>query len=216
MKSGRKPTSKKPAVAVLALLALVLGYWGYAALDRRAQERAVLELVAQATVQLRTGLAAERTPAAAVTELEQDVERLQQMKATRAAALANQAELYVISAREILRRREAGAALEGRAAASRAALHAHMALAHRRGPGWIQDAAALKRKVELDHGDLARTLDALDELLATLPQATKALAPHVERNALLDEAVRNAARRHAQEEKQRAERSLAEARRIGA
>jgi hypothetical protein len=210
-------SSKKPALIALALaLAALAGYWAYAVHDKREQERAIVALVADTTEQLRAALAPPRRAAAGpLARVEQHFEALQAMRATRTAAFAEGAEHYLLSAREILRRREAGATLEARAASSDSALRAHMASAGRRNASWIQGAATLKRTLEAEHAELRRTLNALDELLETLPEAAKRVAPHIEPGLLLEESVRATARTRVSEDLTRSEKELAYARRLG-
>lgn len=208
--------SKKLALTGLALALVAAGSYGaYAVHDKRAQERAIVALVAETTAELRTGLAAPQSAGEPLGKVEKHFEALQSFSPTRARALASGAELYIVSAREILRRRDAGAALEQRAVSARAALLAHMASARGRNASWINDAAALKRKVQAEHAELQRTLHALDELLETLPEATKRLSPHVERRLLLEDAARAAARKQVGEAITRADRQLTELRRAG-
>ena len=47
----------------------------------------------------------------------------------------------------------------------RRALEAHMTRGASRSPAWFNEALALKKKVETDHGDLANVLKAYDDLL---------------------------------------------------
>lgn len=210
--------SKKPALIGLGLaIAAMVGYAGYAEHDKRAQERAIVALVSDTTEQLRAAFGTPpRAPAEPLARVEGHLGSLQALNATRASLLAGGAELYIVSARELLRRRQASALLEQRALESRSALAAHMASARHRSATWIQDAATLKRKVEAEHSELQRMLTTLEEQLETLPAASKRLAPHVERRLLLEEAVRAAAQRQVSEALARTEKALAQTRRLGA
>ena len=94
--------------------------------------------------------------------------------------LVQATEPYLVGAREILRRRADASRLTQKAAASRAALAAHIARAPRRDTPWIRAAMDLKKQVERDHFDLDVQLNALADLLDTLPEANKRLTPHVQ------------------------------------
>jgi hypothetical protein len=137
---------------------------------------------------------------------------LQGAKAPRDPRLAEAAELYIIGAREIVRRRVEAERLERQAAASRAALTSHMTRGVRRTEAWFHGALELKKRVERDHYELNLTLKALDELLYTLPEAEERLAPHVAPAVLLDEAERLEARRQLALETQRADAALGKVR----
>jgi hypothetical protein len=57
-------------------------------------------------------------------------------------------------------------------------------------------------------------LKALDELLYTLPEAEKTLAPHVGRAVLIDDTLRDSARKQTQDEMRRAADDLQRARHL--
>jgi hypothetical protein len=204
-------SNRTVAVAVAAIAVAVaagLAYMGYAAAQKRAQQRYVKELVVDTTEKLRQVLA-ERGVPDLVGPLDAN---LKEAKAPRDPKFADAAEQYILSAREIARRRAEVERLERRAAASRQALAAHMAHAARRGTGWMDQAIVLKKRVEDDHFNLGVELKALDDLLFSLPEAEKALSPHVGREVLIDESLRVSARKQAQDELRRATDDLARAR----
>ena len=100
------------------------------------------------------------------------------------------------------------------AAASRHALAAHMASASQRGTGWLNQALALKKRVEDDHFNIGVELKALDELLFSMSDAEQRLAPHVGREILVEESVFTAARKQAQDDLRRSADDLEGARRL--
>jgi hypothetical protein len=108
--------------------------------------------------------------------------------------LVQDTEPYLVGVREILRRRTDASRLEQKAAKSRAALVAHMSRSERRDTPWIRAAMDLKKQVERDHFDLDVQLMALSDLLGSLPEANKRLAPHVQASLLLEDAKRRSAR----------------------
>jgi hypothetical protein len=177
---------------------------------KKVEDQRIAVLVADTTVQLRQALGKGPSGASQV-KIE---EYLQGAKASANAALGSAAEHYLLGARAIARQRAESERLQREAAAARNALAGHMARAERRNPNWIKNAAELKRRVEVSHADLNRTLKTLDDLLGNLPDAEKRLAPHVAASALLEAGEIDAARKRAQEESKRAAAELEQVRRI--
>src|ERR1700694_2043218 len=188
-------------ITAVVLVAAAIGYTMYGKHQNQAQERAVAALVRDTTVQLRQALSA--TPSAEIfSRLDAN---LKSLKAPRQPELADAAEHYILGAREIVRRRVDAARFAQQAAASRQALTPHIhAAGGRRGEGWFHTALDLKKRVERDHFELDVTLKALFDLLGSLPDAEKRLAPHVEPGLLLEESLRLKAREQALEDSQRA------------
>jgi hypothetical protein len=188
-------------IAALVIAGAVTGYTMYGRHQRLQEERAVAALVADTTTQLRQALTATPTK-----EIFSRIDgHLRSLKAPRQPELADAAEHYILGAREIVRRRVDGARYAQQAAASRRALTAHMnAAGGRRGEGWFRTALDLKKRVEREHFDLDLTLHALYDLLGSLPDAEKRLAPHVQPALLLEEPLRLQAREQAREDAERA------------
>jgi len=194
-------------IAVVVLVAAAAAWWGFAARQKGTERETVLKVVGETTAQLREALA--KPPSAElVAQMEAN---LQAVKAPRHRELADAAEHYIIGAREIARRRADAARLSGEAAASRQALASHMA--HRsQSASWYSDATKLKTRVEQQHADLGRTLKAIEDVLFTMSDAQKRLAPHVPANLLLEASARDAAGKQAQADAQRAAAELEKAR----
>jgi hypothetical protein len=193
------------AAAALALFVLAAaGYWAHAAWDKHAQQRKVTELLRDTTEELRRGLAPRAAFPGLVARID---ENLQAATAPRDPRLAEAAGLYILGAREIVRRRVEAERLEREAAASREALAAHMAR-NRRNDAWFRGALELKQRVEREHRDLDITLKAMDDLLYSLPEAEKQLAPHVSAAVLLEEDERREARRQLELRQKRAAAAL--------
>ena len=199
------------AVAGFLVLILVIGgYFTFGVWQKHAQQRRLAALLQDTTEQLEQALTARPSP-----ELVKRIDsNLHAAKAPRDPGLADAAELYILGAREIARRRVEVDRLARQASASRQSLAGHMAGARRRNDGWFRDAMELKRRVERDHFELGITLKALDELLYTLPESEKRLADEVGPALLLAENVRQVARKRAQEEARRASAALEQARRL--
>jgi hypothetical protein len=196
--------------AIALVVVAGLAHFGYAAAQKRSQQRHIKELVVDTTEKLRQVLLA-KAASDVVAPLDAN---LKQAKAPRDPGLADAAEEYILGAREIARRRAEADRLSRQAAASRQALAAHMAHASHRGTGWMDQAIALKKRVEDDHFNLGMELKALDQLLATLPDAEERLAPRVGRDALIDDNLRVAARKQAEDELRRSAADLEGARRL--
>ena len=199
-----------PLLIAALVIAGAVGYTMYGQHQRLQQERAVTALVADTTTQLRQALTATPT-----REMFSRIDgNLRSLKAPRQPELADAAEHYILGAREIVRRRLDAARFAQQAAAGRRALTAHMNAAggSRRGEAWFRAALDLKKKVEREHFELDVTLKALYELLGSLPDAEKRLAPH--RALLLEEPLRAQAREQARADAERAAAELEKVRRL--
>jgi hypothetical protein len=203
--------SRPSFLAISALAVLVIaaaGYWLHAAWDKHADEQRLNELLRTTTEELRRGLADHASP-----ELVEKIDdNLQAAQSPRNPRFAEAAGLYILGAREIVRRRVEAERLQREAARSRAALAAHMKRSSRRNDAWFRGALELKQRVEREHRDLEVTLKVLDELLYSLPDSERELAPHVAPAVLLQEAERRAARDELQLEAKRAAAALEKAR----
>ena len=200
------------AVGIIAIGAIALiGYGVHAASQKRAQQRQVVAVVQDSTDKLRAALTQKAT-AEMVEALDAN---LGAARAPRDPQLTDGAEHYILSAREIAKRRVDTDRLWARAAVSRQALAGHMARAERRSEPWLRTAVALKKKVEDDYFEVGITLKALDELLYRLPEEEKRLEARIGMQALLERDAIAAARKQAQADARRATDELASTRRIG-
>src|SRR3954470_7332812 len=200
------------AVGIIAIAAIALIAYGFhAAGQKRTQQRAIIATVQDSTDKLRAALTEKAAPDV-VAALDAN---LTAARAPRDPQLADGAEHYILSAREIARRRVDTDRLWARALASRQALAGHMARAERRSEPWLRTAVALKKKVEDDYFEVGITLKALDELLYRLPEEEKRLEARIGTTALLEREAINVARQQAQADAKRANDELASVRRIG-
>ena len=188
-------------------IASLVGYILQKEVRARYEARTMVTMLGEATKQLKIGV--KTVPPGALDELEGNLKRVQGWSNTE---LADATEQYLVGTREILRRRAEANRLTEKAAASRAVLAGHFGRAGRRDTHWIRNASALKRQVERDHFDLNMQLSALADLLESMPQANKRLAPHVEASVLLDDAARRAAHAAVLAEARRAQSQLDKAR----
>jgi hypothetical protein len=202
MATSRSATSRTATLIAAALgIAIAAGVgWGlHKASKKRSEQRAVVAIVGDTTAQLRDAL---KTASPEVVEKIEGNMRVAQAWSN--PELSEATEHYLLGAREILRRRVEADRYEEKAAASRAALLAHMNRAARRDTPWIRTALVLKKQVERDHLELEVELRALADLLDMLPQANKRLEPHVERTLLLDDGLRKQMYRQVVDESKRA------------
>jgi hypothetical protein len=184
-------------------------------------ESSAASSAAQATAHLREaaglGLGAPRA-AQALGALGEDLERrvaaLRAEDASRNRALAEAAELDVVDAQAILRNQAAAARALAAARASRRALEAHLDRAAGRGPGWIQNALALKSRVERDYFDARTAAEALEGLLKGHRDSQDKLRAVAPRAPLLDEALRQQLQHAARAAVERAEADLQRLRRL--
>ena len=199
-----------PLVATVGIaIALAVGFGVHFSAKKRGEQRAIVTVVGDTTEQLRTTL-----KTASPKGLDKVEGNLKIAKGWSRPELVDAAEQYLIGAREILKRRAEANRLAQKAAASRAALSAHMTRAGQRDTDWIRTASSLKKQVERDHFDLDVQLKALADLLDDLPQANKRLSPHVEASLLLEDDVRKAARQDVLAEAKRASAELEKVRSI--
>ena len=196
------------AAALGVAIAAGVGYGLHNATEERNEKRAVLSVIGDTTAQLHDAL---KTPSPeALAKIEGHLRVAKTWSPERAEAT----ELYLLSARAILGRRADADRLVQKTLASRAALAAHMTGAARRDTTWIRTATHLKRQVERDHFELDVQLKALADLLDSLPEANKPLAPHVEASLLMDAGLSKQARRDVLEQAKRASAELEKVRRL--
>jgi hypothetical protein len=206
MASSRTGISKiGTVIAALAGIAIAwgVGYGLHKAAKKRSEARAVVSVVGETTTQLRDAL---KTPSREA--LEKIEGNLRVARTWSNPEVADATEIYLLGAREIVRRRTEASRYAQKAAASRAALSAHMNRAGHRDSPWFRTAIDLKKQVERDHVDLDIQLKALADLLDTLPDAHKRLEPHVAASLLLEDGLRRQARGAVLEEAKRASAEL--------
>ena len=193
---------------VIALAAAIAGWVAYSSSQKAQQQAAIRQLVADSTTLLREALTKSPT-AGAAAKLDAN---LQAIKAPSERAFADAAEHYILGAREIVRRRLDADRMIAETAAGRQGLAAHMARPSVPRERWIHSAGEMKRRIESQHADLGRVLKAIEDLLFSMPEAAKNLAPFVSADLLIEEPAVNAARRRARAEAARAAEDLQKAR----
>lgn len=158
-------------IAAAVLLAIVATLF-YGSMRKHGLESKAVSHIATATAHMREALALRLEAPAAAGQLEEHakavaqlVDSLKREDAHRNRALAGAAELYLVDVHAIVRNRANAARARGAALASRRALTGHMAAAGGRGPGWIQNALALKQRAERDSFDYRNALGTYAGLL---------------------------------------------------
>jgi hypothetical protein len=155
-----------------AIMLAIVGTMFYGSKKKLDLEARSATSINQATTRLQEGLAVTLDAPAAAGTLEahtkavgQLLEALQREDMHRNRPLAEATELYLVEAHAILRNRTNAARARGAALASRRALTGHISAAGSRGPGWIQDALALKQRAERDSFDYRNALGTYAGLL---------------------------------------------------
>lgn len=220
--------AKTLAIAAGALvLAVVILSWGYGAYKTQNLRSTVTTNLSDAGGRLRETLSVETGAAAAdrlqlakkldghAAAVDQHIERLKQLPAERDRTLADDADSYLVTVREIIRRRGAINRLYVQHTESLGILREHMRADNRTG-AWVQQAVRLKEKAEKDFRDYTLTVSAYDTLLAGLPASQKKIAVNAGASALAEDALIAKAREREQEGAKRAEAEMEKVRKMAA
>ena len=215
------------AVALAALVAVsLLGYYAYGEYGKRELRGRVAALVSDTTVRLSDvlsigigGALIERPDAAAKLDeqaeaVDANLEVLRRMNARPNRPLVDAAELYTLTARELLRRMASSHRSGVDLSASTKALFALTQGAARRSESWIGETLRAKDAAERDFLNYRVAVEAAASLLAALADARAKLAQAVDSKLLLDDGVRGKARDQALEMLRRAAKEIDEARRL--
>jgi hypothetical protein len=198
------------AVALIVLAAAAAGWWGYGEHQKREQRKAILALVADTGARLRAGLGATAEGPEAARQLDeetaaadQNLSALKSLDASRQPVLAEAADDYLLTVREILKR-VAVQRYRQLLAQSLQALITHMRADDHSG-AWVQEAVKARERAQKDHRDLGLAIGALDQLLQSFPASQKKIAPYVEPAALIEDGAVEAARARAIESRKQAD-----------
>lgn len=186
-------------IAAVAVL-LALGVWAYTAYQEHSARKLVLALVKDASQRLRTALGPQ-AGAPADFELhartvESHVATMRKLDTSSLRPLADAADGYLVSVREILRRLAVIQSARERLPASLDALTAHVQ-SDRGAAAWPQEAVRLKESVDRDFREYRIATESYASLLESLPGAQAKLAPHVDAAWLVDEKIVKDARTQA-------------------
>jgi hypothetical protein len=210
IRRGMKRHPGAPTFSViLVLLAALVAYWGYGEHRKRELPRTVSALVQDASLRLQDALKGEGDALDAhpdvLRRLDQHViavsAHLSKLRATDTAAIeafANAADDYLLTAREILRRRAAEYRYRMALSDSTRALREHMRFDNHTGT-WITEAVRMRNRMEADYRDYRLTTEALAKLLELFSESRARLVPYADRAVLADEKAVSAARGRALE-----------------
>jgi hypothetical protein len=186
-------------LAVVVVVAMV-GAWAYTLYEAYAARRTVLDLVQDSSERLRTVFRTRPTETAAFDEHARAVEAsaaaLRKLNPSRIVELADPADGYIVSAREILRRRAAMHSSRVRLTESIGALIAHIN-ADRGAADWPRQAVELKEAAERDFREFRIATESYTSLLDTFPAAQAKIAPYAKPAWLIDEQIIKEARENA-------------------
>ncbi len=204
-----KPATRTYIIAAIALVAATaLAFWGYGAYKKRELHNGVGAILKGASGQLREALALEAGPAPAerlklaqkldesAVATEKSIEQMKRLQVDRDLALVDNADSYLLTLREIFRKRSAANRLFVLHTESLAALRDHMRADNRTG-AWVQQAVRAKERAEKDYRDYRLAVATYGTLLGTLPAVQKRIAPYVGADALVEDALLVKARERA-------------------
>lgn len=211
------------AIALAVIVAAsVVGWWSYGEHQKRQQHDAIVALLADTGAQLRAALTATAGGPEASRKLEEQVaaaERnlsaLKGMDARREEALAEAADDYLLTSREVLKRVANMQRFRGLLSESLQALIEHMRADNHTG-AWVQQAVKARERANKDHRDLELAAGALDQLLQSLPASQKKVAPYVDPSLLIENGAIEAARARALDTAKRATAEIEKTRRLDA
>lgn len=224
--SGFKTKTIVTGLSVLVATS-AFGYWSYSEYQHQELRNAVTELVKDTSVRLGDALDARTAPTSGerlknlrrfyehVEVVDGHYQKLQGMNVSRIGELADAADDYVLTSREILLRRASSQRNRLKLSGSIQALRNHMRADNRTG-SWVTEAIRAKDRVEEDYRDYKRTIDALAKLVESFPASRTKMAPHVEAALLTDIALVEQARQQALQASRQAEEEIAKVRQLAA
>ena len=205
-------------VAMIAVV-LVLGVWVYKTYQKNATRNAVLTSVKDTSERLRAAVAS--TPAqepvdfdAHVRAVEVRAAALRERDTSALRPLADAADDYLVTAREILRRRAAMHSSRERLTKSAEDLSRHVQ-ADRGAAAWTQEAVRLREPVIRDLREYRIASESYSTLLESLAASQAKIAPYVPEALLLDPKAVKDARESALDALARTEENVRQVARLG-
>jgi len=201
-------SSIRAKVLLAALVAVVtgsaFGYWGAAEFEQRERRDDIVWLVQDTSLRLRTALVSEPVAAATADDggalrplyehavaVDRHLQKLRNIDTSDGAALgalADAADDYLLTCREILLRRASSQRYRVKFSGDLQQLRHHMRSDNRTG-AWITAAVRAKERVDEDYRDFRIASTALVTLIDSFPAAQAKIAPHVDAARLIDDAV---------------------------
>ena len=190
----------KTAVMMLAAAGTTsaFGYWGYGELRAYQLRDEITALVKDTSQRMQTALSMDAPPIAVdnpvllrkfyehAEAVDAHLRELQGENVAAVGDLANAADDYLLTSREILLRWASSQRYRVKLSGSIKTLQVHMR-ADDGSPAWIIEAVRSKEQVEEDYRDYKRAVNALGTLLGTFPAARRKMAPHLDTALLADE-----------------------------
>lgn len=188
----------KPVIAAIVGLILIalLAIWGYSAYQQRQMHNEVRALIKSTSERLRAGFAAESSTSDAKAPAfdflgnsaaaEAPIARLRGMDTSSMTALADAADDYLLTAREILRRQYDMHDARDRLASSVPKLSEHIQT-DRGAAEWTNEAARLRHVIDKDLRDFRIAVDSYTSLVEKFAASQSKIAPFVEPAVLIDE-----------------------------
>ena len=193
-----RPSNNMIVIAVvLAAAVITLGYWGYSVYQKRVLHGEISAILKNAGAALRESLSLEPGPSTAdrlqlakqledhAMTMDKSIGQLKRLQVERDLMLADDAENYLITLREIMSKRAAANRLYVLHSESLEALQDHMRADNRTGE-WVKQAVLAKERAEKDFRDYRLTVATYGTLLGTLGSTQRKIAPFVESAALID------------------------------
>ena len=187
------------AALVLVVTGSAFGYWNIARHEQRERRDDIVWLIQDTSLRLRVTLTSEVAIALDESEMlrslyehavavDRHLQKLRNMDTTGAGNLANAADDYLLTSREILLRRASSQRYRVKFSGDLEQLRHHMRSDNRTG-AWITAAVRAKERVDEDYRDFRIASTALVTLIDSFPAAQAKIAPHVDAARLIDDAV---------------------------
>lgn len=214
-----EPEARHPrrtaAFVATAILAVILAVWVWNAYQKNTARTATVAIVKDAAERLNASLAPDVPNVADhVRAVEAHVERLKNIRVAAIAPLADAADNYLVTVREILRRRAAIDSVRERLAKSVPALAEHVQ-SDRGAAAWPKRAVELKQGADADLRELRIATESYTSLLDTLPEAQAKLAEFQNAAVATDPKLVQEAKKAALDALQRTDDNIRQVARIG-
>lgn len=196
MNAGARP---KPLVIALAVVAIaIIAYWGYSAHKKRAFDATTVAAIQDSSQRLRAALTLAAGPPEAVTmstaekigtdagEVDRRLQALRHASTTPDMALADAADSYLLTVRELLKRIAGTQRHRLMLAESTAALRDHLRIDTRTG-AWVSEAVRSKARMDKDFRGLRIDSEMVDQLLESFHRSQDKIVPFVDSGAFIDE-----------------------------
>lgn len=218
---------KAVVIILIAVVVTAALGWAYSEHRKRQLHEAVVGLVKDTSLRLRDALSIPASPPLAdnpqagrkfddhVATVERHLLKLRGMDTASLGALAEPADDFVLTGREILRRVATSHRYRVQLSGSLQALRDHMRADDRSG-SWVQEAVRAKERVEEDYRNYRLSVEALGKLLESFPASRAKMAPYVDAALLTDESLLEQARRRALEASTHAADEIEKARQLEA